>query len=132
MREQVGLRKRLGEVATAAGNPLDHSIHEADFLPMNQHAFELLSDATPEGLSALRKANQAYRTVPWPAPYNSTRHRLNKGDARDLSWIPDASVHLVVTSPPYWTLKEYAKNELQLGEIENYDRFLVELGPVFS
>ena len=30
-----------------------------------------------------------------------TTHRLVQGDARDLSFIPDESIHLVVTSPPY-------------------------------
>lgn len=30
-----------------------------------------------------------------------TTHRLVRGDARDLSWIPDASVQLALTSPPY-------------------------------
>ena len=56
-------------------------------------------DNTPEGLRALLKANAHYRQVPWPEPYQRTTHRLRLGDARDLSWIPDASVHLVVTSP---------------------------------
>lgn len=36
-----------------------------------------------------------------------SRHDLHRGDARDLSLLRDESVHLVVTSPPYWTLKEY-------------------------
>jgi hypothetical protein len=35
----------------------------------------------------------------------ATSHRLHLGDARTLDWLADASVHLVVTSPPYWTLK---------------------------
>ena len=64
-------------------------------------------DNTPEGIRALLSANQYFREHPWPAPFDRTTHRLHHGDARDLSWIPDASIHLVVTSPPYWTLKEY-------------------------
>ncbi|MCK7473163.1 MAG: site-specific DNA-methyltransferase [Rhodopseudomonas palustris] len=32
-----------------------------------------------------------------------------------------ASVHLVVTSPPYWTLKDYNPGEGQMGEIEDYE-----------
>jgi site-specific DNA-methyltransferase (adenine-specific) len=68
----------------------------------------------------------------WPDPYSSTTHRLRLGDARDLSWIPDASVHLVVTSPPYWTLKEYAPgNNEQMGHFEDYDHFLSELDQVW-
>jgi DNA modification methylase len=57
----------------------------------------------------------------------STHHVLVNGDARDLHGIRDSSVHLVVTSPPYWTLKKYEKSEGQLGLVDNYDRFLAEL-----
>ncbi len=36
-----------------------------------------------------------------------TTHNLVQGDARELSFVDDESVQLVVTSPPYWTLKKY-------------------------
>ncbi len=84
-------------------------------------------DNTPEGLRALLRANERCRTKPWPRPFNRTVHRLHTGDARDLSWIPEASAHLVITSPPYWTLKEYRRTPNQMGFIEDYDRFLDEL-----
>jgi DNA modification methylase len=41
---------------------------------------------------------------------NKTAHRLINGDARDLSFLPDESIHLVVTSPPYWNLKKESSN----------------------
>lgn len=89
-------------------------------------------DNTPEGLKALLEANRHYREEPWPEPYRVTRHRLHLGDARDLAWIPDSSVQLVVTSPPYWTLKQYAPgNHSQMGHFENYDCFLAELDRVW-
>ena len=44
-----------------------------------------------------------------------TTHKLVQGDARNLSFIADESIHLVVTSPPYWTLKRYNDTEGQLG-----------------
>lgn len=56
---------------------------------------------------------------------------LRRGDARDLTWIPDESVHLVVTSPPYWTLKEYNDHPDQLGHVEGYEQFLDELEKVW-
>ena len=34
-----------------------------------------------------------------------TSHVLNLGDARAMSKLAEASVHLVLTSPPYWTLE---------------------------
>lgn len=92
-----------------------------------------LNDAAPGALRIYQEANSHFRTVPWPAPFDKTTHQLHLGDARDLSWIPDASVHLVVTSPPYWTLKEYAPgNQSQLGDIENYEHFLDELDKVWK
>ncbi len=79
----------------------------------------------------LLRVNSYYRKYPWPKPFNSTIHALRLGDARDLSAIPAESVHLIVTSPPYWTLKEYCAHESQLGAIENYERFLSELDSVW-
>jgi modification methylase len=58
-------------------------------------------------------------------------HLIHCGDSRELGWIRDESVHLVVTSPPYWTLKEYPKNARQLGMIEDYDQFHDELEKVW-
>ena len=59
------------------------------------------------------------------------RIQLHLGDARDLSWLPDESVHLIVTSPPYWTLKRYNEQLGQLGHIANYEQFLDELDQVW-
>jgi DNA modification methylase len=61
-----------------------------------------------------------------------TQHRLYLGDARDLSMIDDESVHLIVTSPPYWTLKEYPDRDGQLGAVEDYEAFLGELDKVWT
>ena len=91
-----------------------------------------LADNTPEALAALLAANIQYRQEPWPVPFDSTTHKLHLGDARDLSWIPDESVHLVVTSPPYWTLKEYNHTAGEMGHIERYEHFLDEIAKVWA
>lgn len=62
----------------------------------------------------------------------TTTHRLIQGDARNFPYIPDESVHLVVTSPPYWNLKRYNKNPRQMGHISDYEQFLEELGKVWK
>ncbi len=54
------------------------------------------------------------------------------GDARDLASFADESVHLVVTSPPYWTLKKYNERDGQLGHWANYETFLDQLDLVWS
>jgi site-specific DNA-methyltransferase (adenine-specific) len=90
-----------------------------------------LADNTSEALKIFRAANERFRQVPWPEPFRRTAHRLVCGDARDLSFVPDESVHLVVTSPPYWTLKDYPASAAQLGAIEDYESFLAELDKVW-
>jgi modification methylase len=62
---------------------------------------------------------------------SSTFHRLINGDARDLSFLDDGSVHLVVTSPPYWNLKRYNENPDQLGHVQEYEAFIAELEKVW-
>jgi len=61
-----------------------------------------------------------------------TTHMLNLGDAREMSELAPASIHLVLTSPPYWTLKEYRESEGQMGHIDDYDEFLGELDRVWK
>jgi modification methylase len=60
-----------------------------------------------------------------------TVHRLYRHDSRFLDFLEPESVHLVVTSPPYWTLKEYRRAEGQLGWIADYEQFLDELDRVW-
>ena len=90
------------------------------------------ADNSSEALQVYRAANERFREVVWPEPFHRTHHKVSLGDARDLSSIPDESVHLIVTSPPYWTLKEYAGSGGQLGDIEDYEQFLVELDKVWK
>ena len=78
-------------------------------------------------IAELQSVNSYYRSHHWPVEFATTTHQLHLGDARDLSWIPDESVHLVVTSPPYWILKKYETHEAQLGALEDYEEFLGEL-----
>ena len=59
-----------------------------------------------------------------------SHHQVLLGDARQVA-LPEESVHLVVTSPPYWTLKEYRRTAGQLGWIADYDEFLDQLDAVW-
>jgi modification methylase len=60
-----------------------------------------------------------------------TRHDLHRADSRAIDFLAPQSVHLIVTSPPYWTLKDYNASEGQLGYISDYDQFLDELDKVW-
>ena len=60
-----------------------------------------------------------------------TEHILYHADARNLSFVASNSVHLVLTSPPYFNLKEYRKGQNQLGLIDDYQQFIDELAKVW-
>jgi modification methylase len=64
-------------------------------------------------------------------PTDPTTHRLIQGDARDLHYLPDGSVHLAVTSPPYWNLKRYNEHPDQMGHISDYELFISGLTKVW-
>ena len=101
-------------------------------LRVGSQPIDLPLDNTSEGLQTLLDANARHRKEAWAAPFDATRHQLNLGDARNLSWIPDRSVELVVTSPPYWTLKQYEPDrEGQMGDIPTYETFMNELDKVW-
>ncbi|QNN25388.1 site-specific DNA-methyltransferase [Planctomycetales bacterium ZRK34] len=72
--------------------------------------------------------------IPSPKPYDgpATTHTINLGDARTLDWIDDESVHLVVTSPPYFNLKKYNDHPDQMGDIDDYEAFHDELDRVWT
>lgn len=61
-----------------------------------------------------------------------TRHELVRGDARRLGDMPGSDMHLVLTSPPYWTLKRYNQHDDQLGHVEDYKEFLEALDDVWA
>lgn len=53
-------------------------------------------------------------------------------DSSDMSMIPDDSVNLIITSPPYWTLKDY-DIEGQIGKgSSSYDYYINELNKVWK
>ena len=62
---------------------------------------------------------------------NPTRHRVVIGDSRRLRLVEDDSVHLVVTSPPYWQLKDYG-DENQIGFDDSYEDYVNHLNVVWN
>jgi site-specific DNA-methyltransferase (adenine-specific) len=65
--------------------------------------------------------------------WNGPKHGIRHGRAEDLSWLPDNSVDLVLTSPPYWNAVDYAAQSTGSDAwhrgayskgYENYDKYL--------
>lgn len=91
----------------------------------------LLAENVQTAIPAIARDPAVTAAVEAVAPRLTTTHQLVLGDARRMKGVPDASVHLVVTSPPYWTLKEYEAHEAQLGAVEDYEDFLRQLDKVW-
>ncbi|MCG9884198.1 MAG: site-specific DNA-methyltransferase [Cyanobacteria bacterium] len=100
----------------------------SSFLPNDLGDLSNIQRAIPriakdEHLTAL--IEQTLPTLP-------SHHDLHLGDAREMSAIHPDSVHLVLTSPPYWKLKTYNPGEGQLGHLDDYALFLRELDRVWE
>ena len=88
-------------------------------------------DNPQTALPAIAKNPQLVELIQEAVQRIPTSHRVIVGDAREMN-LADESVHLVVTSPPYWTLKDYRDSPGQLGHIEDYDEFLRGLDMVWE
>ncbi len=62
---------------------------------------------------------------------NQTRHRIIRGDSRCMIELQDKSVHLVITSPPYWQLKDYGTDD-QIGFNDSYEDYINNLNLVWK
>lgn len=61
----------------------------------------------------------------------NTLHRHITGDSREMNLIDDKSIHLIITSPPYWQLKDYGTEE-QIGFNESYENYINNMNLVWS
>jgi DNA modification methylase len=60
-----------------------------------------------------------------------TIHKIVNGDSRQMNCLADKSIHLVITSPPYWQLKDYG-TENQIGYHESYESYINNLNLVWK
>lgn len=60
-----------------------------------------------------------------------TKHKIVIGDSRKLNKIPDKSVQLIITSPPYWQLKDYGTED-QIGFNDSYEQYINNLNLVWK
>lgn len=64
--------------------------------------------------------------------YSANNARIFIGSSANMEQIADNSVNLIITSPPYWTLKDYDV-EGQIGTGSNsYDYYISELNKVWK
>ena len=108
------------------------SIAASDFCAEEFVPAELSALADPQtAIPAIAKDARLIGRIEEAVKRFPTRHDLHLGDARAMQLEPE-SVDLVLTSPPYWTLKEYRDSDGQLGHVADYETFLGELDQVWK
>lgn len=60
-----------------------------------------------------------------------TVHKIINGDSRQMNFLAEKSIHLVITSPPYWQLKDYGTDN-QIGFNESYESYINNLNLVWK
>ena len=60
-----------------------------------------------------------------------TNHKIIIGDSRNMAEVNNESVHLIVTSPPYWQIKDYGDKD-QIGFNDTYEEYIKNLNRVWS
>ena len=120
----LAMRKDVKEPEAISIPDLDLS----SFLPESLQLGSLEQTDIPRlarDVAAMEQLEQALLRIP-------TQHYLVRGDAREMRTLAAESAHLVLTSPPYWTLKKYDDADGQLGHVSGYDEFLTELNQVWK
>ncbi len=61
----------------------------------------------------------------------SSRHKIIRGDSRCMVELEDKSINLIITSPPYWQLKDYGIKD-QIGFHDSYEEYINNLNLVWK
>jgi DNA modification methylase len=62
----------------------------------------------------------------------NTKHTIILGDSRDMSILNNNTIHLIVTSPPYWQLKDYGNEFIENQKDIDFDKAIQKLPYVFK
>ena len=86
-----------------------------------------------KSIPALARDECAVASIEEVLPELPTTHQLFLGDSREIAAnLPEKSVHLAITSPPYWNLKQYRDHPDQLGHVSDYEDFLKSIDSVWQ
>ena len=113
----------MREIVVRSGDPENGGSDLEELVP--DHLMEWARSDAQRVIPAIAKDADATAIIERLLSEVPTTHRFLLGDSREaVAELPEESVHLAITSPPYWTLKEYEEHPDQLGHVDDYDEFL--------
>ena len=119
------------ELVVSRGDPSRVASDLEELVPC--HLMELARRDTQRSIPAIARDAEATARIERLLNEVPTTHRLLLGDSREIvAELPNESVHLAITSPPYWTLKKYREHPDQLGHVDDYDEFLEAIDLVWE
>jgi len=124
------------EVSSYTGLPV-HEIHRlvksgnlvAVKSSSGQYRFTL--DTIRKLRSPLRKSHNTVSEAT-KIKKGNTNQVIIRADSRDMSYVEDNSVHLAITSPPYFNAKMYSNLPSDLGNVHDLDHWLKEIKQVWQ
>lgn len=127
------------EVATHTGMPVAeiHRLVASGVFPAvksnsGQYRFDL-KDVIAFQSGGRNGGREFDRPTQQPMAVNNTTQRIIAGDARDMAEIASDSVHLAITSPPYFNAKMYSiDGDGDLGDVHDLEEWLAEIGRVWQ
>lgn len=99
-----------------------------DYIPTKLNNIQNIQTAIPDiakNRELIDEIKSSVQSIP-------TLHKLIHGDSRKAAFLKSNSIHLIICSPPYWNLKKYHDNANQLGDIDDYFKFLDELDKIWK
>ena len=120
---EIHRRVKAGELAAFKSAGGQYRFRLSDVAPLRDSA----------GLPASAAPPDASVGAPVAVDNRGTRQLIIRGDARDMSGdIDDESVHIAITSPPYFNAKMYSDSADDLGNMHDLDEWLAEIGKVWA
>lgn len=98
-----------------------------DLLELSDHELKTEIPALARDKGRMTDIEHSVESLP-------TEHDIHLADARELSMVGGGNVHLVLTSPPYFNIKDYENGgqDDQLGDVDDYDEFNQMLDKVWQ
>lgn len=114
-----------------------HNMVENDILPATlaasgQFRFNIEDVKKISGKYTNLKKNNCKSVTAFDVAINQTLQKVIISNSQNMQELKDKSIHLAITSPPYFNAKMYSSDQYDLGNIHDLDEWFIEIGKVWK